>query len=157
MAKRSRFLVALIRYVCDRQVSTYRKSGGRRPATVRGIPVLLLTTRGRKSGLPRTRPLGYGRDGRRFVVIASNGGDDATPAWWLNLRDDPVAEIEVGGADGLSAVKVRASQAAGEEHERLWQVMSSRYPAYLSYVAKTRRPFPIVVLEPIDGLPASSW
>ncbi|MGI5158236.1 nitroreductase/quinone reductase family protein [Microbispora sp. CA-102843] len=86
MARRSRLFNLAIKCICDWQVRTYRRTGGRRPATMRGIPVLLLTTRGRGTGLPRTRPVGYGRDGRRFVVIASNGGDDATPAWWLNLR-----------------------------------------------------------------------
>ncbi|GAA4191544.1 nitroreductase/quinone reductase family protein [Microbispora amethystogenes] len=153
MARRSRLFNTAIRHICDWQVRTYRRSGGRRPATMRGIPVLLLTTRGRRTGLLRTRPVGYGRDGRRFVVIASNGGDDATPAWWLNLRDDPVAELEVGGPGGLDVVKVRASEAEGEERDRLWRMMSRRYPVYLKYTEMTSRRIPVVVLEPFDAPP----
>ncbi|WP_182881087.1 nitroreductase/quinone reductase family protein [Microbispora sp. H10949] len=153
MARRSRLFNRVIRGICDWQVRTYRRTGGRRPATMRGIPVLLLTTRGRRTGLLRTRPVGYGRDGRRFVVIASNGGDDATPAWWLNLRDDPVAELEVGGPGGLSVVKVRASEAVGEEYDRLWRMMSRRHPVYLRYVEMTRRRIPVVVLEPFGAPP----
>ncbi|WP_169984419.1 nitroreductase/quinone reductase family protein [Microbispora sp. H10836] len=153
MARRSRLFNRVIRHICDRQVRSYRKTGGRRPATMRGIPVLLLTTRGRRTGLPRTRPVGYGRDGRRFVVIASNGGDDATPAWWLNLRDDPVAEIEVGGDGGLTVLTVRAVEATGEEYDRLWRTMSRRHPVYEKYKEMTRRRIPVVVLEPLDALP----
>jgi deazaflavin-dependent oxidoreductase (nitroreductase family) len=154
MARRSRLFNLAIKCICDWQVRTYRRTGGRRPATMRGIPVLLLTTRGRRTGLPRTRPVGYGRDGRRFVVIASNGGDDATPAWWLNLRDDPVAEIEVGGAGGLTVRKVRAVEATGEEYERLWRSMSRRHPVYEGYRGMTPRHIPVVVLDPLDALPA---
>ncbi|MEU8197186.1 nitroreductase/quinone reductase family protein [Microbispora amethystogenes] len=153
MARRSRLFNTAIRHICDWQVRTYRRTGGRRPATMRGIPVLLLTTRGRRTGLLRTRPVGYGRDGRRFVVIASNGGDDATPAWWLNLRDDPLAELEVGGPGGLDVVKVRASEAEGEERDRLWRMMSRRYPVYLKYTEMTSRRIPVVVLEPFDAPP----
>ncbi|MEV7802837.1 nitroreductase/quinone reductase family protein [Microbispora sp. NPDC088329] len=151
MARRSRLFNRFIRHVCDRQVRTYRETGGRKPATMRGIPVLLLTTRGRRTGLLRTRPVGYGRDGRRFIVIASNGGDDATPAWWLNLRDAPVAEIEVGGPGGLTVLKVRAAEATGEEYERLWRMMSRRHPVYLKYKKMTRRRIPVVVLDPLTA------
>lgn len=154
MARRSRLFNTAIKYICDWQVRTYRRTGGRRPATMRGIPVLLLTTRGRKTGLLRTRPVGYGRDGGRFVVIASNGGDDAVPAWWLNLRDDPVAEIEVGVDGRLTVLKVRAAEATGEEYERLWRMMSRRYPVYEVYTGMTARHIPVVVLEPLDALPA---
>lgn len=149
MARRSRLVATVQRWACDLQAHVYRRTGGRRAATMRGIPVLLLTTTGRKSGLRRTRPVGYDKDGDRFIVIASNGGDDATPAWWFNLRAHPVAEIEVGGPDGrLDVLKVRAREAAGEEYDRLWRMMSTRYPVYLRYRAMTRRHIPVMVLDP---------
>ncbi len=128
-------------------VSLYRRTKGRVGATVVGgdTPVLLLTSTGRKTGVRRTRPLGYYRDGTRFVLCGSNGGSDTTPAWTLNLRSNPTATIEVG-ADSMT---VTASEAAGDEYERLWKAFTTANPNYLRYLDKTRRKLPLVVLEPI--------
>jgi deazaflavin-dependent oxidoreductase (nitroreductase family) len=107
--------------------------------------VLLLTTTGRKSGMRRTRPLGYYRDDSRFVICGSNGGSDTTPAWTLNLRSDPNATIEVGAESWA----VTTSEAVGDEYERLWQAFTGANPNYLGYLEKTQRKLPLVVLEPV--------
>ena len=76
--------------------AVYRASGGRIAGSIRGVPVLLLTTKGRKSGKRRVTPLLYVADGDRIVVVASNGGSDRSPAWWLNISSDPAVEVETG-------------------------------------------------------------
>jgi deazaflavin-dependent oxidoreductase (nitroreductase family) len=125
----------------------YRRTKGRIGGTVVGgdTPVLLLTTTGRKSGVRRTRPLGYYRDDSRFVICGSNGGSDTTPAWTLNLRSDPNATIEVGAESWA----VTTSEAVGDEYERLWQAFTGANPNYLGYLEKTQRKLPLVVLEPV--------
>jgi deazaflavin-dependent oxidoreductase (nitroreductase family) len=109
-----------------------------------GAPVLLLTTTGRKSGERRTIPLIYQQNGDAYLVVASNGGDDAPPGWYLNLRDDPKVTVQVWG-DRFPA---RARVATPEEKPRLWAKMTSVWPAYDSYQRKTSREIPVVILEP---------
>jgi deazaflavin-dependent oxidoreductase (nitroreductase family) len=111
-----------------------------------GMTVLELTTTGRKSGQPRsvmlTSPL---REGEGYVVVASRGGDDHHPAWFLNLRDDPAVEVAVGGRP---KVPMRARVATPEERDRMWPVVTRTYKGYAGYQAKTDREIPLVVLEP---------
>ena len=126
-------------------VAVYRASGGRVPATARGIPVLLLTTTGRRTGIPRTHPVAFGRDAEHLVIIGSNRGSAATPAWVANLRADPAARIEYGS----DIQQVIGMAAIGVERDRLWELMSTRYPAYLTDLSMTSRVFPVFVLEPI--------
>jgi len=109
------------------------------------LPVLLLTTQGRKSGKPRTMPLIYARDGANHVVVASKGGAPAHPAWYLNLVDEPDCEIQVAHEHH----SVRARNAEPGEYERLWRIMRDIYPPYDDYQAATSRKIPIVVLEPL--------
>jgi deazaflavin-dependent oxidoreductase (nitroreductase family) len=122
----------------------YRASGGRIASAFQGMPVLLLTTTGRRSGKSRTTPLLYVRDGDAFAVVASNGGSDYTPAWWLNLRRDPHAEVEIGRA----RARVTARKASPEEHARLWAEFTSAFSGYAKYATKTAREIPVVMLEP---------
>lgn len=122
----------------------YRASGGRIGGRVQGMPVLLLTTTGRKSGKSRVSPLLFIRDGDALAVIASNGGSDYTPAWWLNLKSNPDGEVEIGRA----RTRVSARKATSEEHARLWPEFTSGYSGYAKYVTRTDREIPIVVLEP---------
>ena len=122
----------------------YRRSGGRFGGRFRGAPCLLLTVTGRKTGQPRTAPLMYGRDGDDYIIVASKGGMDTSPAWWLNLRSNPVAEIEVGA----ERRRVTAEQVEGEERERLWRLMAQLYPPYDAYQRKTTRVIPVVRLRP---------
>ena len=125
----------------------YRRPNGRLGGTVLGgdTPVLLLTTTGRKTGVQRTRPLGYYRDESRFVLCGSNGGSDVMPAWVWNLRSNPNVMIEVK-AEKMAAI---ASEAVGDEYARLWQAFTSANPQYVRYTEKTTRKLPLVVLEPI--------
>jgi len=121
----------------------YRLSRGRVGGRIRGVPVLVLTVAGRKSGKRRTTPLLYGRQGDSFVLIASAGGQPKHPAWYLNLAGQD-AEVEVG----REHVRVRARDAEGDERERLWAQMVGLYPRYADYQQKTTRRIPVVVLDP---------
>lgn len=108
-----------------------------------GVYTLLLTTRGRRSGKLRRTALIYGRDGDRYAVVASQGGDPRHPAWYLNLLDSPEVEVQVG-AEKFTA---RARTADAGEKARLWPLMTAIWPAYDEYQAKTDRDIPVVVLE----------
>jgi deazaflavin-dependent oxidoreductase (nitroreductase family) len=121
----------------------YRLTGGRVGGRIGKLPVLLLTTIGRKSGRPRTQPLAYTRVGGDYAVIASKGGAAQHPLWYLNLRANPLAEVTVG----RDTRKVRARDAEGEERERLWCALADLYPGYDRYAQKTSRRIPVVVLE----------
>jgi deazaflavin-dependent oxidoreductase (nitroreductase family) len=108
-----------------------------------GVPTLLLTTTGRKSGDARTLPLIYGQDGKRYVIVASRGGAPDHPGWYKNLVAQPKVEVQVA-ADRF---KARASTARGAERARLWQTMAKIWPAYDEYQKKTSREIPVVTLE----------
>jgi len=126
-------------------VPLYRLSHGRIGGRMAGVPVLLLTTTGRRSGEPRTAPVLYSRtEEGALVVIGSNAGNDRTPAWALNLAANPEAEVEVG-ADRTG---VRARIADGDERDRLWRRMSERYPGFDDYRERTAREIKLFVLEP---------
>jgi deazaflavin-dependent oxidoreductase (nitroreductase family) len=124
--------------------NVYRLTGGKIGARIVNLPVLLLTTTGRKSGRPRTQPLAYTRTGDGYVVIASKGGAAQHPLWYLNLRANPLAEVTVG----RETRKVRAREAESEERERLWREMADVYSGYDRYAQKTSRRIPVIVLEP---------
>jgi F420H(2)-dependent quinone reductase len=108
------------------------------------MPVLLLTTRGRRSGKPRTTPLTFFRDGANLVVIASNGGADRPPDWSLNLEQNPRAVVKIG-TDELA---VQARTASTEERERLWVEITATYSGYARYQKKTARQIPVLILKP---------
>lgn len=135
-----RWLLALITSV---HRFVYRVSGGRWGANLRGSRMLLLEHVGRRSGQSRSTPLLYIEDGPRWVVVASNAGDDRTPAWWLNLKHKPEAAVQVGREHH----RVRAHEADISERERLWPLLEASYRHYADYRARTRREIPIVILE----------
>lgn len=122
----------------------YRVSRGRAIGRIWGLPILLLTTTGRKSGAARTTPLCYLTDGDDMVVVASNGGMDWFPDWWLNLQKNPRASIEIGGTKRA----VVARRAGPEERERLWAAITTIAPGYLGYARKTDREIPLGILSP---------
>ena len=109
------------------------------------LPVLLLTTKGRKSGAMRTLPLIYGTANGGFVIIASKGGAPSHPAWFLNLVETPECEIQVAH----DYFRVRARTAEGAERETLWEQLAAIYPPYDDYQAATTRKIPVVVLNPV--------
>jgi deazaflavin-dependent oxidoreductase (nitroreductase family) len=127
----------------QRHVKRYVESNGDDGHIWEGVPTLLLTTTGRRSGQPRTTPLIYANDGDRYVIVASYGGAPEHPAWYVNLREKPEIEVQVK-ADRFQA---RARTAEGDEKARLWKVMAAIWPAYDNYQARTTREIPIVVLE----------
>jgi deazaflavin-dependent oxidoreductase (nitroreductase family) len=120
---------------------------GRRGWTTAGMPVLQLTTVGRKSGVARsvmlTSPVQFGDS---LVVVASRGGDDHHPAWYTNLVANPVVEVV---RNGNQKVAMRARTATSVERTELWPQITSAYNGYASYQAKTTREIPVVVLDPI--------
>ena len=123
-----------------------RLSGGRLGWTAADMPVLELTTTGRRSGRPRpvmlTSPL---MDGDRIVIVASKGGEDTHPAWFLNLREDPQVTVSMKGAPGVSML---ASIASPEERDRLWPIVVDEQARYGGYQENTEREIPLILLEP---------
>lgn len=111
-------------------------------------PALLLTTTGRRSGLPRVQPLLYARDGAGYVVVGSNWGQPGHPAWSANLLDDPAAVVEVDGA----RIPVRASLSTGADRERLWALLAQVWPAYATYDRRAGRELRVFRLTP-DPVP----
>ena len=124
----------------------YRATGGKLFGRMGKSPILLLNTVGRKSGKKRTSPLLYVVDGEDFVIIASKGGAPTHPAWYLNLRANPEAKVEIGDRE----VRVRAQEKDAEEKARLWRKMVEMYPTYDDYQKKTHREIPLLVLHPVS-------
>jgi deazaflavin-dependent oxidoreductase (nitroreductase family) len=129
-------------------VSRYVETDGREGHEwVNGTHTLILTTTGRKSGRKISTPLIYGRHGDDFLVVASKGGADQPPAWYLNLQANPDVEVQVL-ADRFPA---RARTATAEEKPALWRQMAGIWPDYDNYQRKTERSIPVVILERQPG------
>jgi deazaflavin-dependent oxidoreductase (nitroreductase family) len=123
----------------------YETTDGRIGASLGGRPMLLLRTVGRRTRAPRTAALLYVRDGKAYAVIASKGGAPQNPGWFHNLRAEPKVEIQVG----RERIPVRARLAEGEERSRLWaRADAVNQGQYAVYQSRTKRPIPVVVLEP---------
>jgi F420H(2)-dependent quinone reductase len=133
---------ALIKVLSRAHRAIFRASGGRILGSLVGMPVLLLTTTGRRSDKPRTTPLTFLRDGTDLVLIASNGGADQPPDWWRNLQHNPRAVVQI--VRNKSTVTARTASA--EERERLWPVITATYPGYAKYQQRTTRRIPVVLL-----------
>jgi deazaflavin-dependent oxidoreductase (nitroreductase family) len=124
-------------------VERYRETDGAVGHDWQGTTTLLLTTVGRKSGNRHTTPLIYQKQGDAYTVVASKGGDDAAPQWYLNLEANPEVEVQVFG----DRFQARARTASPEEKPGMWEVMAATWPAYDEYQRKTDRVIPVVVLE----------
>lgn len=122
----------------------YRATKGRLGHRAAGLASLLLTTTGRRSGSERTVALTYVPDGADYVVVASNGGADRPPAWWLNLQAKPHATVQVGP----DLVTVVAHTAGVSERQQLWPKLTAANPFYVRYELLTGRPIPVVILRP---------
>jgi deazaflavin-dependent oxidoreductase (nitroreductase family) len=127
---------------------TFRLTGGRFGGQQLTYTILLLETRGRKSGRLRTHALLYVRDGERYIICASNFGAPQHPAWYWNLRAVPRARIQVG----RRRLIVTARDAEGEERTRLWQRLRASWPMYDSYQANVSRTIPVVILTPVTDV-----
>jgi deazaflavin-dependent oxidoreductase (nitroreductase family) len=130
-------------------IEQFRKNDGTiESGMFKGARLLLLTTRGAKSGLTRVNPLAFTRDGDNYVVIASKGGAPAHPDWYRNLVAHPDVTVEVSTRTGSKRFAAHARVAEGEEHERLYAAQSAVMPGFAEYQRKTSRQIPVVVLEP---------
>lgn len=124
-------------------VDRYLATDGAEGHDWNGSQVALLTTTGRRSGEQRTTPLIYDRSGDEVLFVASNGGSDTPPAWYLNLDAEPEVEVQIK-AERFGAV---ARTATDEEKSEMWKTMVGHWPAYDDYQASTERQIPVVVLE----------
>jgi deazaflavin-dependent oxidoreductase (nitroreductase family) len=127
-----------------RHVRAYVATDGRDGQHRWGVTNLLLTTRGRRTGRLRRTALIYARDGSRYVVVASGAGEDHHPAWYLNLRADPLVGVQVGA----EVFVARAATARGAERDRLWRMMAGLWPDYERYQRQASRTIPVVTLTP---------
>ena len=124
----------------------FRMTNGRIGDSGFGMPVLMLATTGRKSGKVRTTMLTSPvQEGDSLVLVASFGGDNRHPAWFLNLRDNPDVEVTMRG----STRKMRARVASSDEKDRLWPKVIAKYRGYAAYQRRTVRDIPLVIIEPI--------
>ncbi len=121
----------------------YIATNGKDGHLFQGVPTLLLTTTGKRSHQAITTPLIYGRDGDRYLVVASMGGAPKHPSWYRNLVASPEVQVQVL-ADRFTAVARTASK---EEKPALWATMAALFPNYTEYQAKTTREIPVVILE----------
>ncbi len=125
-----------------------RVTGNRVGWSAYGMPVIELTTTGRRSGQLRTTMLTSPyQEGSTIIIVASRGGDDRHPAWFLNLRDQPNVEVSLGGRP---AQRMRAEIAGPDERARLWPLVTADHRNYAGYQRKTKREIPLVLLRPID-------
>ncbi|MCW2538699.1 MAG: hypothetical protein JWN95_424 [Frankiales bacterium] len=127
-------------------IDRYVETGGEDGQHWRGVTTLLLTTTGRKTGDLRRSALIYGQHGTDYLIVASVGGADRHPAWYLNLVANPTVEIQVG-SDVFTA---QARTADVDEKPELWAIMAKIWPDYDEYQKKTERPIPVVILTPVS-------
>lgn len=135
-----------VKLITSMHKTIYRLTGGVVGGLISGVPNLLLTTKGRKSGRHYTTPLFYLPDGDRFIVVASYGGNPKAPSWWLNLQHDPEGWVEIGH----QKFTIEASQADEDLKAKMWPVFVRHYKSYEAYQASTDRVIPLVVLKPVD-------
>jgi deazaflavin-dependent oxidoreductase (nitroreductase family) len=128
----------------DDHVRAYQESGGEVGYLWNGVPTLLLSATGRRTGRKLTSPLIFVRDGDDYLIVASMGGAPRHPSWYLNLQANPQAEIQV--KDQTLAVVARTASAS--EKPRLWKLVTEVWPNYDVYQSRTNRDIPVVVLSP---------
>lgn len=128
-----------------KQVEQYESSGGREGNTMRGVPVVILWTRGKSTGAVRKTPLMRVRDGDRYAVVASQGGHPENPVWYRNLVADPHVSLQ----DGAEVRDYTARTATPEEKSEWWPKATAVWPDYDAYQRKTDREIPLVILEPV--------
>lgn len=126
-------------------IRRYLATNGEDGHMMNGFPCLVLTTTGAKSGEQRQAAVIYGVEGNNHIIVASKGGSDTPPAWFVNLQANPRARIQVKE----KKLDVTMRVAVGEERGSLWEKMAAIFPAYEDYRQKTAREIPVVVLEPI--------
>jgi deazaflavin-dependent oxidoreductase (nitroreductase family) len=134
----------IFRKLLDLFVSLYQLSNGKVMGHMAGLDILLLTTTGKKTGKQRTTPLGYFEHDGDYVIIASNGGADRHPFWYLNLMNEPKVEIEIKD----KKISATAKTAEASLRENLWAKLITLSPQYGKYATSTKREIPVVLLHP---------
>lgn len=144
----SEYIPSTSQWVAD-QVELYEGSGGTKGNTLRdtGLPVIIVTNRGRKSGAIRKTPLMRVADGRNYILVASKGGAPEHPLWYYNLKADP--DVEIRDKTEVYAMRVREVVDA-EERRRVWAIAVEAFPPYQSYQDKTDRLIPLFIAEPVE-------
>ena len=147
------FVGKIIKTMSKVNVAIYRWTGGLLGSKWRvgsafpwGVPVLLLTTTGRKSGAPRTAPLLYIENEGRVIVVGSQGGLPKDPLWYKNLQVNPICEVQIK----RRKIHMKARTADPEERDVLWPKLVAHYPDFASYESWTDRIIPVVILEPVS-------
>ena len=144
MASASKTMKRVMKIANGLHVALYRASGGKFASEVAGMPLLLMSTVGRKSGKRHTNPIAYLRDGQDYLVAASVGGMDWNPGWYFNLRDQPQATITVGS----QSLDVKATIATGDERTQLYEKFKTASSNFVKYEQKTSRIIPVIRLTP---------
>ena len=154
ISKSERVLRLWVRVSGTLHLFLYRLTGGWicERIGLRGGRVLLLTTTGRKTGKPRTIPLLSITDADDLVIIASNGGQERHPAWWLNLKANPEAKVQIG----RKTIRVRSELADSVKRSQLWSRFTAVNPGYIDYQKRTLREIPIVILHSLESLEGKS-
>lgn len=127
-------------------VKLYQWSGGRLGTQLLDMPILILTTIGRRTGKKRDRALTYAKKSNDYFVVASNGGSDFDPSWWLNLKAQPNAEIHVG----VMKMAVQVEELDGDDRQEVWNLFVAMEARYLDYERITQRRIPVVKLKPLN-------
>jgi deazaflavin-dependent oxidoreductase (nitroreductase family) len=144
-ATQERIADPIIRLMTVANVWAYRLTGGRLGGTfLRGAPVCLVTTTGKRSGQPRTVALLYLPDGADVVLVASKGGMSKSPAWYHNMMANPEVDVQIGAATR----RMRARRASDAEKAALWPRLVAMYRDYDDYQARTTRNIPVLILSP---------
>jgi F420H(2)-dependent quinone reductase len=139
--------MSLLSQVLRAHEAIYKSTDGRIGHRLIGVPTLLLRTTGRRSGATRTCGLVYARDGDDYLVVASKGGADEPPAWFLNLEANPKAEIQIGRVRQPATSRIVTP--SDPDYDRLWRIVNENNgDRYTAYQAKTERPIPVVILKP---------
>ena len=147
MASRSRKLRAkALKAFFNAHTKLYEATGGRVGDTIGGLPMLLLTFTGRKSGKQYTTPLVYFEDKGGYVVVGSDGAARRDPQWWKNLKVNPAGTVQIGS----NKFPIEAHLTTGAERARLWEICKGVNPMWHKYQARTERVLPVVVLRPVN-------
>jgi deazaflavin-dependent oxidoreductase (nitroreductase family) len=125
-------------------IDEFRANAGRVGGNFEGAPMLLLHTRGAKTGAERVNPMMYQADGDRVAVFGSKGGAPTHPDWYYNLLAHPEVTVEIG----TETKPMRARVAQGDERERIWARQKKDYPGFAEYERNTKRQIPVIILEP---------
>lgn len=139
----SKYIPSPSKWVSD-QVELYESSGGIEGTTMNGLPVIIVTNRGWKTDSIRKTPLMKVMDGKKYILVASNGGAPNHPSWYKNIKKEPKVQIQ----DGPTIYDMKANEVTDTiTKNRLWEIMEKAFPPYRDYKNKTKRDIPVFLAE----------